>query len=381
MKTVLLILRKIRREVGTNLLYVLWCAVKVILYSIKPAPRSLRAVLKQDHQTLLARLPDADALLEKAPFYRAAPSDKVAALFDKLKAVQAHLDQHRNVDRYPDPIPRPWQTTVNTLAELASTTWPGDLQAHQKALDDFVAFLDHFETARQAQKRSLFRYYPLNKGKNDYWEWYLVPWHRTCGALTVALLDERMRPSLRPIWNHYDRWYRTERPWMMRVLVGSNVAAVNGGYTLHALMGYLLHDDAAEKKKYLDGYVWYARRLHKALVASFDAGGRVSIPFEGVTYSGFWFRSILILGLIQRALGLTHSLIDGPPLSGLAEYVWKSRTPDGDFQTSGDAHATLAEGAIDSGVFGLLAETGDPYARRLAGLFPTPHYLAGKLNV
>ena len=380
MKTIILILRKIRREVGLNLFYVIWCAVKVIFYSMKPAPRAIRAALKQDEQTLLGKRADAETLLEQAKFYRARASDKTEGLFEELKKIQVHLDQNRDVKKYPDPIRRPWQTTVNVLAELASMTWPGNPRSDEEALDEFVTFLDQFETERQEQGRSLFRYYPLNKGKNDYWEWYLVPWHRTYGALTVALLDERMRPRLMPIWNHYDRWFRNERPWMTRLLVGSNVAAVNSGYALHALMGYLIDDDAEEKKKYLSRYLRHTRGLHKALTASFDTGGRVSIPFEGITYSGFWFRTILILGLIQRALGLEHSLLDQPALSGLSEYVWKSRTPDGDFQTSGDSHPTVDKGAIDRGTFGLLAELEDPYARQLASLFSEPHFLAGHLK-
>ncbi len=205
MKMIILILRKVRREVGLNLFYVIWCAVKVIFYSMKPAPQAIRAALKQDEQTLLGKRADAETLIEQAKFYHARASDKTEGLFEELKKIQVHLDQSRGVKKYPDPIRRPWQTTVNVLAELASMTWPGNPHSDEEALDEFVAFLDQFETQRQEQDRSLFRYYPLNKGKNDHWEWYLVPWHRTYGALTVALLDERMRPRLMPIWNHYDR--------------------------------------------------------------------------------------------------------------------------------------------------------------------------------
>jgi hypothetical protein len=160
--------------------------------------------------------------------------------------------------------------------------------------------------------------------------------------------------------------------------VGSNIAAVNSGYTLHALMGYLLHENADDKNRYLNDYVRHARRLYKALLASYDTTGPAAGPFEGVTYGGFWFRTLIILGLIQRALGLTHGLLDEPQLRGLAAYVWHSRTADGDFQTSGDSHPILGE-AVDQSVFSILAALGDPDAKNLAGLFPHPFYLAEKL--
>ena len=167
---------------------------------------------------------------------------------------------------------------------------------------------------------------------------------------------------------------------MTRVQMGSNVSAVNGGYTLHALMGALLHEDLDEKKRYLKDYTRHAQRLDKALQASFDTPGSATVPFEGVTYAGFWFRSLIILGLIQRALGLSHSLLDGPQLRSLAPYIWQSRTPDGDFQTSGDSHPSRSK-AIEQSVYAILAKLGDADAQKLADLYERPFYLAEKLTV
>lgn len=378
MKEFTLLLRKIRREVGINLIYVIWCALKVIFYSIKPAPRSVRAALKKDYKTLLDQQANTDALLQRAKFYHTTASGDAQPLIDDLKRLTTFLDQHRDKDKYPDDEREPWRKALSHLARLASMTWNDANDVH--ALQQYVAFFHEYEQQRNEKNQSLFRYYRLNKGKNDHWEWYLVPWHRAYGMLTVAMLDERLRPMLLPIWKHHDRWHRDELPWMMRFLVGSNVAAANSGYALHALMGFLLDDDPNEKKKYLSRYRWFARRLYKVLAVSFDVDRHVSIPFEGVLYGGFMFRTPIILGLMQRALGLDHCLLDAPHLAGLSEYSWKSKTPEHTFQTSGDSKATLDEGAIDQGVFGLLAELEDHYAKQLAGLFPRSHYLAGKIK-
>ena len=156
MRNLILILRKVRREVGTNLIYVAWCAMKVIFNSIKPSPHALRAALKQDHQTLMGRIQNAEALLDQAKFYTVTPSDRATGLFEGLES---------NLVINNPKSDKPWQRTVYQLAELATMTWDevDDPAAYVKFLND--------------QDASFFRYYPLNKGKNDYWEWYLVPWH------------------------------------------------------------------------------------------------------------------------------------------------------------------------------------------------------------
>ncbi len=353
MSKVILLLRKIRREIGFNVVFVLWYVLKVLFNTFKAAPRRVRSALAQDYRALLARLPEADALLAQAKFYRVVPSDQAKTLFPSLLAEDRE-------DR--------WQSTSYYLSLLATITWDD--------VDDPAAHLAYLYDKDDA----FFRFYPLNKGRNDYWEWYLVPWHRTYGRLAVALLDERMRPLLLPIWRRYDRWYRRERPWMLRLVVGSNVSAVHAGYALHALMGYLLHEDPQEKQRYLKGYRRYAQSLHKTISASFDTYQTASIPFEGVLYGSFWFRTAAILGLIQRALGLSFNLLDDVSLSGLAEYVWKSRTPDGDYQTSGDSKA-IPNNVPQRSVYTVLAQVSPaPYARRLDAIVPQPDVLTGKIK-
>ncbi len=352
MQAIILLLRKVRREIGFNVVYLGWCVLKLLFNTFRPVPRRVRAALRGDVRRLRAALPEASALLAQAKCFRVAPSDQARVLFPALLAEDRE-------DR--------WQSTSYELSLLATITWDdvADPQAH-------VAYLYDKDDA-------FFRFYPLNKGKNDYWEWYLVPWHRTYGRLAVALLDERMRPLLLPIWRRYDRWYRRERPWMTRLVVGSNVSAVLAGYTLHALMGFLLHEDPREKRRYLRGYRRYAARLHKALRASFDTWHATSIPLEGVLYGGFWFRTAVVLGLVQRALRLDFDLLADPALAGLARYVWQSRTLDGDYQTSGDSKA-IPNNVPQRSVFTVLAQVhSDAYAQRLDAIVPQPDVLTGKI--
>lgn len=349
-----LLLRKIREEVGFAFIWPIWGIVGVLVNTIRPSPRRVRRLLKADRDRLKVELEAPEALLQRATFYRVTDDGPAAPWFAEL------LEKDRE-DR--------WSWTSARLAYLATVAWDG--------VDDPAGALAFVH----AKDDAYFRYHELNKGENDHWEYYLVPWHRTYGRLVQAMLDERMRPLLRPVWERFDRWYRAERPWMTRVIVGSNIASVLAGYTLHALMGLMLHEDVRERRRYLRDYVTYGKRLRKALDASFDLDDAIATPFEGVLYGAFWLRTVVVLGLVQRALGLRFDLLAEPDLRSLAHYTWRSRTPDGDYHTSGDSRPFHAGHIPSLEVYSVLAAANDDaFARQLVDTTPNPHYLAPKLK-
>lgn len=354
MKKVILVLRKIRREIGANVVRLIWSIPYVLYQSFRPSPRNIRHALKSDHDRLRRQITGTAQLLEQARFYVVTPSDDARRWFERI------VEEDRE-DR--------WISASFQLAYLATVTWDG--------VEDPVPYVQHL----YEKPNAYFRFHELNKGNNDRWEYYLMPWHRTYGRLVIALLDERMRPLVWPIWQRYDRFFRHERPWMTRFIIGSNVSAVLAGYTLHALVGYLLHEEAGEKAWYLRRYVAYGKRLHRAIHAGFDAYGDASIPFEGVLYGGFWFVTAIVLGLIQRRLGLAHGLLDYPQLNGLSEYVWKSRTSNGDYQTSGDSRPYTGHVPVRE-VHSILDDiNASVYARKLDALIPDPHFLNNRIQL
>ncbi len=354
MSRVFLTIRKLRAEVGCNVVRLFPCIGGVLLNTLRPAGRTVRAQLAMDYETLQENGADRRKLLEKARFF-------VRKDIGPVQPVLRELQLSDREDR--------WRWTSSRLAFLATSHWPDvDVPADQ------LRFLT-------GKRDAYFRYHELNKGTNDHWEYYLVPWHRTYGRLSIAMLDPRLRPVLFPIWKRFDRWHRTEKPWMTRFTVGSNISSVLTGYTLHALLGFLLHDSERDRRSSLDGYVRYAEKLHKALAGSYDGKARVAVPFEGVLYGSFWWRSAVVLALVQRALGLSYCLFDEPACRTLSEYVWHSRTPDGDYQTSGDSKALRAGVVPEDNVFPILSAVyDDPFADRLADLMSVPYFLRDRIR-
>ena len=169
---------------------------------------------------------------------------------------------------------------------------------------------------------------------------------------------------------------------MTRVCIGSNIASVLSGYTMFGLMGYLLSEDQHKKEAYLNRYIQYGQRLHKALEQSYDTSSSVAVPYEGVLYGSFWWRSTVVLGLLQRKMGLHYCVLDEPACRGISEYVWRSRTPDGDYQTSGDSKPWRNGSVPEDNVFAILSSAiDDPFAEKLADTMAKPYFMRDRLRL
>lgn len=258
------------------------------------------------------------------------------------------------------PDPGSWREVSDLLECLVITPWDGSDQ-----LIELMAELD-------AKPDEYFRWYPLNQGKNDHWEYYLVPWVRTYRTIFALLQDYRFRGTIGwSLWRRFDRWYQTERPWMIQAVVGSNIGMVIGGYALHALLGTILVPE--RQMEYADEYIDYARRLHKTTTALFSGDG---IPHEGISYGLFAFVTAAYLGILQDRMELAYGLLDIPVLSFFMEYLEAARTHDG-FLAAGDhtnAHCAAT-------LVAALARRGNPTARRVLPHVALPDALLGNIDV
>jgi hypothetical protein len=174
-----------------------------------------------------------------------------------------------------------------------------------------------------------YRSHSLNKGKNDQWEYYLVPWHRLLPFMTYFFWDERFKEHFYPIYQKYKKWYK-EFIWYNWISTGSNIYAVNTGLAIHCLNEYLLDGNTKSLKKYKK----HLLRLKYFMKHAFENG----IPMEGCIYARFIIHSVYHIDQIHRHFGLEFKLIDDKFVDEFADYLESAWTVTDGFETSGDSH-------------------------------------------
>lgn len=174
-----------------------------------------------------------------------------------------------------------------------------------------------------------YRSHSLNKGKNDQWEYYLVPWHRLLPFLTYFFWDERTKEHFYPVYEKYKKWYG-EFIWYDKISTGSNIYAVNTGLALHCLNEFLLDGNT----KMLQNYKKHLLKLKYFINTAFQDG----ICMEGNIYSRFIIHSVYHIDQIHRHLGLEFKLLDDTFVEEFANYLETAWTVDAGFETSGDSH-------------------------------------------
>lgn len=174
-----------------------------------------------------------------------------------------------------------------------------------------------------------YRSHSLNKGKNDQWEYYLVPWHRLLPFMFYFFYDERFKDHFYPIYEKYKKWYG-EFIWYDKISTGSNIYAVNTGLAIHSLNEYLLDGN----KKSLNNYKKHLLRLKYFINHSFENG----IPMEGCIYARFIIHSVYHLDQIHRHFDLEFKLLDEEFVEKFADYLETAWTVTDGFETSGDSH-------------------------------------------
>lgn len=179
---------------------------------------------------------------------------------------------------------------------------------------------------------SYYRSHALNRGKNDHWEYYLVPWHRLIPSFSYLLWDERFTQHLMPIYEKYKKWYG-EFIWFTAVGTGSNIYASEAGKAFHCLNEFVI--DGNEKA--LDRYVKHVMKVKYFMKSAFDGG----VPMEGGIYARFLLDGIILLDQVHRALGFEFKLIDDDLIKQFADYLDTAFTRGHGFETSGDSHWEL----------------------------------------
>lgn len=182
------------------------------------------------------------------------------------------------------------------------------------------------------QNDGFYRSHALNKGKNDYWEYYLTPWHRLIHNFSYFLWDKRFQDHMFPIYQKYKNWYK-EFIWFTFLGTGSNIYAVEAGKAFHCLNEFVVEGN----KKALDRYVKHILKSKYFLKKSFDNG----IPLEGGIYARFLLNTLIHLDQIHRTLNLSYEILDKEFIRQYANYLESSFTVDKGFETSGDSHIEI----------------------------------------
>lgn len=185
------------------------------------------------------------------------------------------------------------------------------------------------DTIPNDKEDGYYRSHSLNKGKNDQWEYYLVPWHRLLPFMTYFFWDERFQEYFRPIYDKFKTWYG-EFIWYDKFSTGSNIYAVNTGLALHCLNEYLLDGN----DEMLKNYKKHLLKLKYFMNHTFEDG----IAMEGNIYARFIIHSIYHIDQIHRHFGLEFKLIDDKFVNEFADYLETAWTITDGFETSGDSH-------------------------------------------
>lgn len=165
--------------------------------------------------------------------------------------------------------------------------------------------------------------------KNDFWEYYLTPWHRMIHNFSYMLWDKRYREHLYPIYQRYKIWYN-EFIWFTFLGTGSNIYAVEIGKAFHCLNEFIVD----QNKEALDRYVKHVLKSKYFIKHAFQKG----IPMEGGIYARFTLMTWIHLDQIHKQLGLNFEIIDESFIKEYADYLETALTTDKGFETSGDSH-------------------------------------------
>ena len=217
---------------------------------------------------------------------------------------------------------RPFYSTIrDLLAVSASNTTDSETQK----------ILQSIPTDR---KDGYYRYHKLNRGKNDYWEWYLTLWHRLMPYISYMLWDNRYREHLLPLYTKFKKWYG-EWIWFLWIGVGSNIYSCEAGKAFQCLNEFVLEGN----KDKLKSYSKHILRVRYFMNHIFSNG----IPMEGGVYGRFSLQGIIHLDQIHRKLGFQYKLIDTKFIDKYCDYLETAWSVHGGFETSGDSHIELEE--------------------------------------
>lgn len=214
----------------------------------------------------------------------------------------------------------PSRPFYNTLKDILSISASNTTKA-QTELAKSALLVD--------QEDSYYRAHALNKGKNDQWEYYLVPWHRLIPSFSYLLWDERYTEHLKPVYEKYKKWYK-EFIWFTAIGTGSNIYAVEAGKAFHCLNEFIIEGN----EKALDRYIKHVLKVKYFMKSAFDGG----IPMEGGIYARFLLDGIILLDQIHRVYGFKFKLIDDQLMEKFVDYLDTAWTRDKGFETSGDSH-------------------------------------------
>lgn len=179
---------------------------------------------------------------------------------------------------------------------------------------------------------SFYRSHALNKGKNDQWEYYLVPWHRLVPSFSYLLWDKRFTDYLLPLYGRYKKWYG-EFIWFLFVGTGSNIYASEAGKAFHCLNEFVIEGN----ERALNRYMKHVLKVKYFMKSAFDGG----IPMEGGIYARFLLDGIILLDQVHRAFNFDFKLIDDELIKQFADYLDTAFTRGAGFETSGDSHWEL----------------------------------------
>lgn len=226
---------------------------------------------------------------------------------------------------------KPYFSSVKDVFSLVSFT----SSATQEELAIAISLLPN------NKEDSFYRTHALNRGRNDQWEYYLVPWHRLIPAFSFLLWDDRFTEHLLPVYKKFKKWYG-EFIWFTAIGTGSNIYACEAGKAFHCLNEFVLEGN----EKALDRYVKHILKVKYFLRTAFQNG----IPMEGGIYARFLLDGIILLDQIHRAFEFKFELIDGKFIQEFSDYLDTAFTRGGGFETSGDSHWEL-ESLQDYSVF------------------------------
>jgi len=197
---------------------------------------------------------------------------------------------------------------------------------------------------------SYYRYHPLNKGKNDYWEYYLTPWHRVIPYYSHFLWDVRFREHFIPLHNKFKKWYK-EFVWFLFLGTGSNIYACELGKAFHCLNEYFVEGDINALERYKRHLLKSKYFLNHAV--------QNGIAMEGFTYARFLIQGFCYLDGLHRYLGFEYEILDDKFLADFKKYIEMTWTKDAGFETSGDSHDETEKLAVSRPLYYLYLITKD----------------------
>lgn len=294
------LLKKIKKEAGIQVLFrIPFIIVSLIWQSI------LQRMYRKDIEILhsdLENIKKSPNLIHKLQFFKSN---------DKFEKETTLLWIERNLSN------TPFYNLLENLLYIAS------YNINQDIIDRIIVCIDN------DRQDSYYRFHPINKGKNDHWEWYLTPWQRAIAQFSFLLWDNRFRDHLMPIYNRYKEW---DKEWIWFLLIGgwSNIYSVTIGKAFHSFNKFIIDGDDKSLKEYANR----VKNVKWALNRYFENG----IPMEGGIYGKFMLSTAIHLDGIHRKLGFKYKILDDDFVQRYADYLSITFFGNDGFETSGDSH-------------------------------------------